>query len=130
MKVDAEPAAPARSQRPLLTYEELPATLSPVLRRLYAGRGLKPQQLDLDLKNLLPPQGLKGIAEASRLLADAIAARRRIVIAGDYDCDGATGVAVAILGLSALGATQVGYVVPDRVNTSSVTICGHGRNSP
>lgn len=117
-------------RRPLQTLEQLPAALPPVLRRLYAGRGVQPDQLSLELKNLLPPDELKGIAEASRLLADAIAAQHRIVIAGDYDCDGATGCAVALLGLRALGASQLDFVVPDRINTSSVAICGHGRNSP
>lgn len=101
-------------RRPLQTFEQLPAELPTVLRRLYAGRGVLPDQLSLELKNLLPPDGLKGIAEASRLLADAIAAQDHIVIAGDYDCDGATGCAVALLGLRALGAAHVAYVVPDR----------------
>ena len=101
-------------RRALQTFTQLPAELPPLLRRLYAARAVQPQQLSLDLKNLLPPSGLKGIAEASALLADAIAGDRRIVIAGDYDCDGATGVAVAVLGLRALGAKQVNYVVPDR----------------
>lgn len=123
-------ADPRLQRRPLLTFGQLPADLPPVLRRLYAARGVLPQQLSLDLANLLPPAGLKGIDAAASLLADAITAQRRIVIAGDYDCDGATGVAVAVLGLSALGARHVGYVVPDRVNTSLVTMCGHDRNSP
>ena len=101
-------------RRPLHTLGQLPAELPPVLRRLYAGRDVQADQLSLELKNLLPPDGLKGIAEASQLLADAIVEQRRIVIAGDYDSDGATGCAVALLGLRALGATQLDYVVPDR----------------
>lgn len=117
-------------RRPGGNLEALPDTLPPLLRRLYAARGVTAQELSLQLAQLLPPQGLKGIAEAAGLLADAIAAQQKIVIAGDYDCDGATGVCVALLGLRALGAHQLGYVVPDRVNTSSVAICGHGRNSP
>jgi single-stranded-DNA-specific exonuclease len=50
------------------------------------------------------------------LLADAIAAQRRICIVADYDCDGATACAVALRGLAMLGAARghVGYVVPDR----------------
>lgn len=107
-------AVPLRRQRPLLTYSQLPADLPPLLRRLYAARGVQPQELTLDLAQLLPPQGLKGVAQAAVLLADAIAAQRRIVIAGDYDCDGATGCAVAVLGLASLGAKPVGYAVPDR----------------
>ena len=105
---------PTLHRRPLTTLEALPHTLPPLLRRLYAGRGLKAEQLSLDLASLLPPTGLKGVDTAAKLLADALRDQRRIVIAGDYDCDGATGVAVATLGLSALGAKHVGYVVPDR----------------
>lgn len=107
-------SAVLRRQRPLLTFAQLPPDLPPLLRRLYAARGVQPQELSLDLAQLLPPPGLKGIAHAARLLADAMGAQRRIVIAGDYDCDGATGCAVAVLGLSALGAKHVGYAVPDR----------------
>ena len=106
--------APIQRQRPLLTLEQLPADLPPLLRRLYAARGVQPQELSLELASLLPPQGLKGITQAAVLLADAIAAQRRIVVAGDYDCDGATGCAVAVLGLSSLGAKHAGYAVPDR----------------
>jgi len=107
-------AAPRLVRRPLTTLDELPESLPPLLRRLYAARGVKAHELSLDLKALLPPAGLKGIDTAAGLLADAIVAGRRIVIAGDYDCDGATGVAVGIKGLRALGAQAVGYVVPDR----------------
>ena len=85
-----------------------------MLRRLYASRGVGvAQDLSLELKTLLPPQ-LYGIDRAGVLLADAIVADKRIVIAGDYDADGATGTTLAVLGLRALGATAVGYVVPNR----------------
>ena len=40
--------------------------------------------------------------------------RKIIVIIGDYDCDGATAVSVGILGLQALGAFNVSYLIPDR----------------
>ncbi|GAC1621630.1 MAG: single-stranded-DNA-specific exonuclease RecJ [Nevskia sp.] len=93
----------------------LPNALNPVLRRVLAARGVhEPGQLALDLKHLLPPSQLKGIETAAAVLAEAIRAQRRIVIAGDYDADGATASAVAVLGLRALGARDVGYVVPNR----------------
>ncbi|TJY60908.1 single-stranded-DNA-specific exonuclease RecJ [Sinimarinibacterium sp. CAU 1509] len=92
----------------------LPATLHPVLRRVYAARDVGAEQLSLELTHLLPPDGLLGINVAASLLADAIAAGDSIVIAGDYDADGATGTAVGVLGLRALGASAVHYVVPDR----------------
>jgi single-stranded-DNA-specific exonuclease len=103
-----------RIRRPVGAPEQLPDSLPPLLRRLYAGRGLTAEALSLDLKALLLPQGLKGIGTAAQRLATAIQEQRRIVIAGDYDCDGATGVAVGIRGLRALGARHASYVVPDR----------------
>ncbi|MDB5999528.1 MAG: recJ, partial [Rhizobacter sp.] len=62
------------------------------------------------------PSELLGAQAAGRLLADAIAAKERICIVADYDCDGATACAVAIRGLRMLGASpdSVTYVVPDR----------------
>lgn len=94
--------------------EVLPDTLHPVLRRVYAARGVAASELALGLKQLLPPTQLKGIDQAAALLADAILNRRKIIIAGDYDADGATGCALGLLALRALGAEQPGYVVPDR----------------
>ena len=91
----------------------LPETLHPALRRVYAHRGVQANQLALELKNLLPPH-LLGIEPACALLEAAIRSQKKIVIAGDYDADGATATALAILGLRALGAAQVDYVVPDR----------------
>lgn len=87
-----------------------------MLARVLAARGIvEATQLSLPLSDLLPPSGLSGIDQASTLVVDAILRQTGIVIAGDYDCDGATGVAVATLGLKALGANAVDYVVPDRL---------------
>ncbi|TFY98939.1 single-stranded-DNA-specific exonuclease RecJ [Ramlibacter humi] len=92
------------------------AGVHPLLARLYAARGvIAREELDDGLKHLLPPEGLKGSREAAVLLADAIAAQRRICIVADYDCDGATACAVGVRGLRLLGAKNVDYLVPDRV---------------
>lgn len=105
--------------------ERLPNTLPPVLRRVYAARGVDTAAaLDLGLGNLLPPSALRGIDEAAACLAAAIQQQRRIVIAGDYDADGATASAVAVLGLRALGARDVDYVVPNRFTM------GYGLTTP
>jgi len=93
------------------------AGVHPLLARLFAARGITAaEQLDDGLARLIPPDQLRGSAEAARLLADAIDARRRIVVVADYDCDGATACAVALRGLALLGADRetLGYVVPDR----------------
>ena len=93
------------------------AGIAPLLARLLAARGVREAaELDESLTQLLPPTDLKGLAEAGRLLADAIQQNRRLVIVADYDCDGATACAVMLRGLRLLGARpdQLGYVVPDR----------------
>jgi len=92
----------------------------PLLARLFAARGITDSaQLDDALARLLPPETLLGVQEAARQLADALAARRRICIVADYDCDGATACAVGVRGLRLLGAPlgfdSVHYLVPDRV---------------
>ncbi len=90
------------------------AGVHPLLARLYAARGIaEPAELDTKLSALLPPDALKDAAEAAVLLADAIAARKKLLIVADYDCDGATGCAVGIRALRAFGA-DVDYLVPDR----------------
>ena len=92
-----------------------PASMHPVLRRVYAARGIAgPSELGHRLAGLLAPDRLGNIAHAVDLLATAITDDARIVVAADYDCDGATGCAVAVRGLRMLGARHVGYAVPDR----------------
>ena len=92
------------------------AGVHPLLARLYAGRGIsQPATIDASLAHLLPPTGLKGIEAAAVLLADAMAADKKLCIVADYDCDGATACAVALRGLRLLGARDVRYIVPDRV---------------
>jgi single-stranded-DNA-specific exonuclease len=88
--------------------------LSPLMARLLAARGLQAaQDLDPSPRGLLPPDTLESNMQAASLLADAIATEQRLLIVGDYDCDGATGVATGVLGLRMLGAT-VDYLVPNR----------------
>ncbi len=92
-----------------------PVDMHPVLARLYRARGIEaPDQVDHGLARLAPPDALGGLDAAVDLLAEAIAADRAIRIAGDYDCDGATGMAVAVRGLRMLGARHVDFVVPNR----------------
>ncbi|HEY4542849.1 MAG TPA: single-stranded-DNA-specific exonuclease RecJ [Noviherbaspirillum sp.] len=86
----------------------------PVLARLYAARGLADaRELASELNALIAPSGLLHIDAAAVFLADAIAARKKMTIVADYDCDGATACAVGLRGLSALGA-KVDYIVPNR----------------
>jgi single-stranded-DNA-specific exonuclease len=88
--------------------------IHPVLARLYAARGLTDaRELSSELAALIPPPGLLHIDAAAAFLADSIAARKRMVIVADYDCDGATACATALRGLRAMGA-DVDFIVPNR----------------
>lgn len=93
-----------------------PDHLLPMLQRLYASRGA----LDIDsaqprLAGLHPPQLLQGIDAAVALLARAIDQDQRILVVGDFDCDGATATALAVRGLRLLGARDVRHAVPNRM---------------
>jgi single-stranded-DNA-specific exonuclease len=93
-----------------------PASVPPLLRRLYAARGASdPASAQPRLANLLPPDDLLGLDAATGLLADAIVHDRHILVVGDFDCDGATACAVGVRGLRMLGATRVSHAVPNRM---------------
>ncbi|HEY8587082.1 MAG TPA: single-stranded-DNA-specific exonuclease RecJ [Rhodanobacter sp.] len=92
-----------------------PESVHPVLQRIYAARGvLEPGQVEHRLARMLPPRLLGGMEQAVELLVEAIRDDWPILIAGDYDCDGATGTAVAVRGLRLLGAARVDYAIPNR----------------
>jgi single-stranded-DNA-specific exonuclease len=115
----------ARDIPPRAAWTLEQAGVHPLLAQLFAARGVTHRdELDDGLARLLPPEGLQGAQDAARLLADAIASNKRICIVADYDCDGATACAVAVRGLRLLGATQVAYLVPDRV------VDGYGLTAP
>ncbi len=86
-----------------------------LLARLYAARGIRsPEELDLSLGRLIPPIELAHLDAAARMLADLRTHQGRVLILGDYDADGATGTALMVLGLSALGFQQLDFLCPDR----------------
>jgi len=115
----------ARDIPPRAAWALEQAGVHPLLARLYAARGVQSKdELDDGLGRLLAPDGLKGAREAAVLLADSIAANKKLCIVADYDCDGATACAVGLRGLRLLGATQVSYLVPDRV------VDGYGLTPP
>jgi single-stranded-DNA-specific exonuclease len=103
-----------RSSPPRVVWQLEQQGLHPLLARLYAARGIKDKsELDYELKSLIPPTALTNATAAAHLLADAIEAEARMLIIGDYDCDGATATAVGVRALKALGA-DVDFLLPDR----------------
>jgi single-stranded-DNA-specific exonuclease len=98
--------------------QQLPADLSvlhPVLSRIYAARHItSSNQLEYSLQQLLSYEDLAGIDQSVALLADGLKNSARILIVADFDADGATSCAVAMQGLSMLGANNLHYLVPNR----------------
>ena len=94
--------------------ERLGSELHPVLRRVYAGRGLRDsQELELTLERLLPVGTLAGVDAAAQLLARHREGSRVLVV-GDFDADGATSTALVVRALRAFGFGDVEFLVPNR----------------
>lgn len=90
-------------------------SVPPLLQRIYAGRGIRCQdQLKLGLSELPAPGRLRGLDQALMLLIEALQTDRKILIVGDFDADGATSTALAMLALKAMGHENVEFLVPDR----------------
>ncbi len=88
--------------------------LNPVLRRVYAARGVAAaEELDLSLQRLLPVSSLPAVEQAAELLAQHRSAGRVLVV-GDFDADGATSSALVVRALRALRFAHVDFLVPNR----------------
>ncbi|CAI8793163.1 single-stranded-DNA-specific exonuclease RecJ [Kosakonia quasisacchari] len=94
---------------------DLAEDLPPLLRRLYASRGVRTaSELERSVKGMLPWQQLTGIDDAVAQLYTALREGLRIIVVGDFDADGATSTALSVLALRALGCENVSYLVPNR----------------
>ncbi len=90
------------------------AGFHPLLAQIFAARGItSAQQLAADPGALSPLAGLRNVERMAQLLADAIAAKQKLLIVADYDSDGATACAVGMRALREFGAA-VDYLVPNR----------------
>ena len=100
----------------------LPSELSPIIKQIYASRGVSnAEQLQLNVANLhgLNNQekescALKGLPQACELLYTALLNNTKIMIIGDFDADGATSTALMMVALTSLGFTQHSFLVPNR----------------
>lgn len=101
--------------------------LSPVIAQILAARELTcageiEAFFDLRLNQIPGPFQLPGLAQACEVLLAAISAKRKLVVYGDYDCDGITATAIMYRCLKLLGG-DVTYFVPSRIDD------GYGLNS-
>lgn len=92
-------------------------SLNPILARILARRGLSDVEMEdflhPTLDRLAKPEELPGVVEASDIIFDSVLYRRKIVIFGDYDCDGVCATAILSRTLRALGG-NVAEFIPDR----------------
>ncbi len=107
---------------------ERSAGVSPVVAQILALRGIThPAEvtsfLDLKMSGLRPPEELPGLVDAVSVIMRAVADKKKIVIYGDYDCDGMTSTAIMYLVLKKVGAS-VSYHVPNRLDD------GYGVSKP
>ena len=87
----------------------------PLLDRLYRSRHIKSaNQLDRTLNAMHHPNLMSGMDTAVTFLLEAYQKQQKIVIVGDFDADGATSTALAVLALRQLGFANVTYLVPNR----------------
>jgi len=87
--------------------------MHPVLRRVYAARGIaRTEDLDLSLERLLPVSSLDGIEGAVHVLMQH--RQGRVLVVGDFDADGATSSALVVRALRSLDFAHVDFLVPDR----------------
>lgn len=109
--------------RPAVPHEA-PAGVPAVAAELAAARGFDPLSFFTPtLRAAMPdPFVLKGMEEAVRRFCDAVEARRRIALYGDYDVDGATSTSLVLRWLRAVGSDAVFYI-PDRLKE------GYGPNA-
>ncbi len=88
--------------------------MDPLLARIYSARGVKTQdELPRQLQQLNDYRQLKDIDKAAEILADAITRQQRMLIVGDFDCDGATSSALGVLALRSMGG-HADFLVPNR----------------
>lgn len=90
-----------------------------LIARLLESRGISADGVDEflspSLRDLAPPCELPNVDAAAEAILAAVRARRKIVIFGDYDCDGVCATAILVRTLSAFGA-DVSAFLPERLS--------------
>ena len=130
-----KPAITARPAPAAAVEQLLLGGVHPLLARVYAARGVaSPRDLETDFERLAPLDSMLNLEAMAKRLADAIAARKKLLIIGDYDADGATACAVGMRALRAFGA-DVGYLVPNRFEygyglSPEIAQLAHARSQP
>jgi single-stranded-DNA-specific exonuclease len=91
----------------------------PIVAQIMFNRGIEMHDDPADflvpqLRNLIPPEKLAGASEAAAQIVQAVRSNKKIVLYGDYDVDGMTGVAILWHVLTLAGA-NVAFYIPHRI---------------
>lgn len=88
---------------------------NPILNRILQNRGVRSNdELDYSLQHLISPNQMANMDKAVELLERHLRKGSRIVVVGDFDCDGATSTSIAMEGLQMMGAQNIQFIIPDR----------------
>ena len=101
--------------------------MNSLVEKILALRGIsddaRDEFLHPTLDKLAAPEELPGIVKAADIILDSVLYRRKIVVFGDYDCDGVCATAIVSRTLRALGG-NVSEFIPDRLTE------GYGMSEP
>ncbi len=91
--------------------------ISEILLELLEKRGVSDHDIPVFLNplkgELLPPENISHITEARDRIKLAIERKEKILVFGDYDCDGISGVSILMLALRT--RTDASYFIPNRL---------------
>jgi len=90
-----------------------PASPGEVIEILLAERGIEPASLDAGLLCLESDAlGMRNLDEAAAMVGGHLLSRSKVVLAGDYDCDGLTAIAQMALFLKRIGIRDFATATP------------------
>lgn len=97
------------------------AGYSPLLSRLLASRGVSAEEAPAffspSIANLARPTDLPGVEEASEVILGAVSRGEKIVIFGDYDCDGVCASSILAIAIGAISkpVSRPSVFLPERL---------------
>jgi single-stranded-DNA-specific exonuclease len=105
-------------RREYVVTDHLPAGLPSTIKQIYASRGMKSaEELELNvsrLQGMAQETALMGIEQACEILSLGLIEKKRIIIVGDFDADGATSTALMMVALNLFGSQNHDFIVPNR----------------
>ena len=101
-----------------VSYLSSASSVSPALAQVLINRGIKTPEavksfLECSPSDLCDPFSLEGMEAVADAIDSALEAGTKVLVHGDYDCDGITATAIMVEALRAYGL-DVAYFIPNR----------------